>query len=580
MSFWSELRRRHVVRVGVTYGVVGFAAVQAADVLFPRMALPEWTVALVVGLAVVGFPVAVGLAWAFDLTPAGVKRTEPLPPPAPPPALTAAGAGPAAPAPAAESAPRAFVPPASPASGDGRTGVAVLPLANLSGDPANDYFSDGVTEDILLRLARVRRLRVTSRTSVMQYKGSAKNIRQIASELGVDAVLEGSIRVAGGRVRVVAQLIDAATDGHLWAESYDRDLEDIFAVQSEVAEEIAGALRAELAPDEVSRLRGAPTASLEAYELALKARKQYSEVFDYRRSLELYERALALDPDFALAHAHLAMMLSTGVYYSQMNPHDVFPRVRQAVARALALDPDLPEAHVAKAWLSFHYDWDWAGVDASLEHALELNPNAVDALFLRGAHSVSRERFEEGLDWIRRGLRVDPRAPFLQSHLAQYTLYAGRPEEAERLGRDAVRHAPDSPHAHFALGYALDALGRYLEAADEFGKAAKLSTEVALWRTLQGVSLHRGGRTEEAAALIEGVESQARREYVDGVLLSSFALLRGDVESAIDRLERAYDERAFLLLWLRAIPRYRSLRSHPRFMALLRRIWPDDHIEA
>jgi len=273
------------------------------------------------------------------------------------------------------------------------------------------------------------------------------------------------------------------------------------------------------------------------------------------------------------------MMLSAGGYYASLDPHEIFPRVREAVDRALALDPDLPEAYVALAWLRFHYDWDWKAVDEALDRALALNPSAVDGLFLRGAREITRERYEEGLAWIRRALRVDPHASFLQTHLAQYTVYAGRPEEGERLAREAIRFSPSSPHGRFALGYALDLQGRLEEAADEFRKAAELSPDVALWPALQGLCLYRAGRKEEGLEMLDALAARAERTYVDGLLLSSRAIALGDVEGALERLEEAYEQRAFLLLWIRAIPRYGRLRSHPRFVALLRRIWPDETFE-
>lgn len=570
--FWSELKRRHVLRATLAYLVASFVAIEAADVLVPALELPGWVVQLVTVLAIAGFPVAVGLAWAFDRTPGGLVRTAPL---ASRPSQTG---GPAADAvrdaqPSPDGA--ASMSPVAPAFD--RRAIAVLPFANMSDLPENEFFSDGVTEDILANLSKTGRLRVTSRTSVMVYKGTTKPVREIARELGVGTVLEGSVRRAGQRVRVVAQLIDAGTDEHLWAETYDRDLEDIFAVQSDVALSIARALATELAPEVVTRIRARPTKSMEAYDLYLRAR-QYEDVL-LPEARTLLERAIELDPDFAAAHAQLAMTLMIGVYYAHLEPDAVFGPAGRAVKRALALGPDLGDAHAARAWLAFHYDWEWAEANRSVDRALELDPNQTEAMFVRAALLVTRERFEEGIDALNKVLVVDPHQAVAQSHRAQYTVYAGRLEEAEQMARAVTQRYPDFYHGHFALAYALVEQGRDDDAIPVLKRLTELVPDVPLWRYQLASSLQRTGFVAEADRMFAEIVREAERTYVDPVVLSFVAVQQGDVEKALDWLEEGLRRRAFLMLWIRAIPRCRPLRSHPRFQAILRAIWPEDEIE-
>ncbi len=287
-NFLAELKRRKVYRVAIGYAVVGWLVIQIATQVFPFLAVPDWAIRLVIVLFVFGFPVALVLAWAFDITPEGVKRTEDVPVAAEPPVSARPG-----------SAPPATIPQKS---------IAVLPFENLSDNQENEFFADGIQDDVLANLAKIADLKVISRTSVRQYRSGTRNLREIGIELGVAHILEGSVRRAGNRVRVNAQLINAATDAHIWADTFDRELNDLFALQSELAERITIALRANLSPQEKAGLKIHPTANLEAYENYLRARDlfRWSGAGDPsengEKALRSLERAIALDPNFALAY--------------------------------------------------------------------------------------------------------------------------------------------------------------------------------------------------------------------------------------------------------------------------------------
>src|SRR5438445_21816 len=262
----------------------------------------------------------------------------------------------------------------------GLPSVAVLPFLNLSSDPENEYFADGITEDVIAHLSKIRALKVISRTSVMAFKQRDQSLKEIGARLEAAALLEGSVRRVGDRVRIVAQLIDAETDRHLWAETYDRRLTDVFAIQTDVALHIASALEAELSPDEKSRLHKEPTSDLQAYQLYLQGRHCYLRYTEEgtRKGLEYFERAIAQDPDYALAPAALAMVYTGLGEVGGLRPDDAYARAKAASAKALALDPELGEAHCMLAFIKAVCDFDWVGAEQEFKRALELTPNSAD----------------------------------------------------------------------------------------------------------------------------------------------------------------------------------------------------------
>ncbi|MEX2281541.1 MAG: hypothetical protein WEE89_03520, partial [Gemmatimonadota bacterium] len=345
MSFFTELQRRHVVKVGLVYAAVVFVVIQAADLLIPALHLPEWLMTAIVVVALLGLPIALVLAWAFELTPSGIQRdtapTEPM-----------------------------VVVPVPKVSADRRT-IAALPFANLSDERDNEHFSDGITEEILARLACIADLRVISRTSVMQYKNTTVSLKRVAEELGVANILEGSVRRAGSRVRITAQLIEAATDTHLWAETYERELTDVFAVQSDVATNIANALKAKISGAEQQRLAMVPTTDTHAYDLFLLGKQAVTrnDPKSLFMGIDFFRQAIAQDPRFAPAHAALAQTLMITPYWAGARPADLRQETRDAIDRALELDPGLAEAHNADSTWRTHYEFDWVRGEAASRRA-------------------------------------------------------------------------------------------------------------------------------------------------------------------------------------------------------------------
>ncbi|HEV3409353.1 MAG TPA: hypothetical protein VG095_03605, partial [Chthoniobacterales bacterium] len=361
-GFFEEVKRRKVYRVAVAYVAATAGIIQLASATFPAWELPTWSLRLVIALLLLGFPIALIFAWVFDLTPEGIQRT-PKPETYRPShrrrnialligagVLISAAAG------------WFLIPRASARKLD--KSIAVLPFDNLSTDPGNAFFADGLHDDILTNLAKIEDLKVISRTSVMPYRGKPTSVRDIGRELGVGAVLEGSVRKEGNRIRLNVQLIDTRTDEHIWAEDYDRDLTDVFAIQTDLAEKVAEELRAKLSPSEIAQIARKPTENGEAYLAYVQARNLFlPEDHDkLRQSEQLYERAIQLDPQFAVALAYYSKLQSW--FYRSIDPVPArIERARALADRALKLDPELPEAHLARGFVLYYGDQNY---DAAL----------------------------------------------------------------------------------------------------------------------------------------------------------------------------------------------------------------------
>jgi adenylate cyclase len=570
-SFLAELKRRKVYRVAVVYAVVAFAIWQAADFVLPAARVPDWVPTLVLVLTLLGFPIALVLAWALELTPEGVRTT------------SAAGTLEAAVSTVDDASSIALaaepdkpVPVRGP--NDDRPCVVVLPFANLSGDPENEFFSDGVTEDIMARLAGIRGLRVISRTTAMTYKGSQRNLPQIAAELGAQAVVEGTVRHSADRVRVTAQLIAADRDEHLWAETYDRVLEDVFAVQSDVAENIAKALSAELTPGERERLHRKPTENLEAYELCLKGMRIGESMHPQalKQSEEYFREAIALDPGYARAYAGLAVMLALRAYIGDVPPSELFPQMRAVANEAIRLDPELGEAHTALASVALWYEWDWAKVDREIETALELNTDDPWAFGFRGFSLMLRERFAEAETAFRQAIRLDPLSDMRKMELAELCIFTGKLEEGIAILDNVLRRNPQSYGPRSWRGLCHLYAGDLGAAASDFDELISVVGRLPMPVALRGVVHVHSGDTERARRIFEELCARATDEYVDPYCFFAICLMLDGFDAALPYLERALDARSVFVTMLRVVPRYRELRSEPRFMNVLRTIWPDD----
>jgi serine/threonine-protein kinase len=450
--------------------------------------------------------------------------------------------------------------------------VAVLPFANLSPDPNDEFFADGITEDVIAQLSKIRSLKVISRTS--PFKGREQSLREIGAKLNVASLLEGSIRRAGSRVRIVAQLIDADTDRHLWAETYDRELTDIFAIQTDVALQIAGALEAELSPEEAKRIRKAPTDDIQAYQLYLMGRhclaRWTQEGID--QGIKHLEQAIARDPNYALAFSTIAYAYTdVGVGVAGALPSDeAFRRAKAAVQRALELDSGLAEAHAVLAHLKFVCDYDWVGAEAELKLAIELNPNSGDTYDIYGLMLSALERYDEAMEMQRRAHDLDPLLHRMD--IGTTLLRAGRYDEALRIITGVLQDDPHLALARATLGWCYLLKGMPEQGIAALQHAMSLSPDATLYLAQLGQAFALVGRTEEARGVLRQLEELSTQRYVSPYHMAYVYTGLGEHERALDWLERAYEQRAGGVFGMKGSFLFKPLRGHPRFQALLRKM--------
>ncbi|MEA2763802.1 MAG: adenylate cyclase [Gemmatimonadaceae bacterium] len=450
--------------------------------------------------------------------------------------------------------------------------VAVLPFLNLSAGTENEYFADGITEDVIAHLSKIRALKVISSTSVMPFKKRQHSLKEIGAALGAATLLDGSIRRIGDRVRIVAKLIDVATDQHLWAETYDRDVTDIFSIQTDVALHIAAALRAELSPDERSRVRKEPTKDLQAYQLFLQGRQWFIKYTPeaYTHAIDYFDRAIARDPSFALAFANLAMTYTELAEMGMMAPDVAYQRAAEASANAVRLDPELGDAHCTMGYLKGVREFDWAGAEREFKRALELSPSGSDTYDYYGRLCAGLGRFDDAIALQRRAQELDPLAHRMDG--VTTLLRAGRYDEAVTLGEDAVELDRGYDRARATLGWAYFLSGKQREGLAELESAVSVSNRNAMWLGQLGQAYAMAGKADEARTIIREMEERAKTGFVSPYHFAYVYTGLGDYDRALDMLERAVAERTGPAYSIKGSFLLKALHTHPRFRALLRQM--------
>jgi TolB-like protein/DNA-binding winged helix-turn-helix (wHTH) protein/Tfp pilus assembly protein PilF len=434
--------------------------------------------------------------------------------------------------------------------------IAVLPLENLSDDPAQEYFADGMTEALISSLARIRALKVISRTSVMRYKGTRKSLPEIAKELNVDAVIEGTIQRSGGRVRVTAQLIRAATDTHIWANNYERDLTDVLKLQSDVARAVADEIRIQVTAEERERLASARSVDPQAHEAYLLGRYYFSKgnPTGWKQAIENFERAISLAPDYAAAYAGLSdTWLNRGIF--ELNFKTTDASARAAALKAVGFDEHLAEAHISLGNIKFNYDWDWAGAETEFSRAIELDPGSLRAHSDYGYLLMAVGRHDEAIREGRIAAQLDPLSSETQSALGRFYYRARRVDEAVPHLERAVELEPASIGARFKLGEAYIQQGKYEEAIRAF-KDDRLGISRAYALT---------GKQREARQMVRTLKEPP-------ISIAAVYAALGDKDEAFRILEKAVDDRSAHLVYLKEDPPLRPLHDDPRWKALLRRM--------
>jgi TolB-like protein/Tfp pilus assembly protein PilF len=542
-----ELKRRHVFRVAVVYAVVAFVIWQAAEIAVPGLSLPSWVLTLVILLTVLGFPIALVLAWALDITPEGVRRAEPAR---------------AEPAPSPSIAPPAVE----------RKSIAVLPFANLSGDPENEYFSDGMTEEIINALTQLRDLRVAARTSSFAFKGQRIDLSEVGAKLHVATVLEGSVRKEDNRLRITAQLVEVSDGYHLWSEQYDRETEDVFAIQDDIARTIADRLKGDQWDREKEALVRPHTENLEAYSLYLKGRSHFHKFTlpDWQLTIASLQRAISLDSNYARAHEGLARVYTlvggAGPFHL-LPPGEAYPLAKAAVSKALELDDRLPEAHTTLGVVRHGFEWDWASAERAFERALELNPNDPDAHLWYAWHLWPLGRFDEAINSLTTASALDPLAPLYQSVIAQIQYTARRYDEAAEQLQKVLDAHPNFFHALLYLGDTYLEMRRFEKAEAAYQQAQAVVGRES-WLCIAFCRLYAAwNKPAKAEKWKEVMLATAERTHVPPAWVGYVYMALGDRDEAFAWLEKAYEERDPQIRHLNW-PWLDPLRQDPRFQAL------------
>jgi len=608
VSFFGELKRRNVVKVAVAYAIVGWLLVQIADTFFPALQLPEWTVTFVAGLVILGFPLALILSWAYELTPDGMERAKSVPLPESITKVTGRkldfiiigllvlGVGfmfvdnyvleNSTPFVGAEINPAPLGSSLSEVSATTEeaeeerealpNSVAVLPLANLSPDPDNDYFAAGIHDTILNELAKLQNVNVIARTSVLQYGDGLTPISEIAEALNVETVMEGSVQYAEGRILVTAQLIDPSTSAHLWSDNYDREFADIFAIQSDIAMNIANALEAEFSLLEQESIEKIPTASPEAYAWYLRALARTGD------SVADVNRALEIDPDFALAYALRAYFHAGDVTFSvDVDTAEAERLALEDAERALALDPSLGLAHIALANVHEVY-WRWAEARDAFEMAYDLSPNTADVLATYGRFKRNIGDYPEAIRVGARAVELDPLNGYSNNQLAVTYRFARDNEAAAQIytrnvARDSVSAVP-----YTSLGLVEATRGNNEEAVRNLRRAEELFgdniTQVFRYAHL-AVGYSMAGEREDAERLVSALAARAQESPVgEAVWALAYIALR-DYDETLRRLEAAMAAPSsasyVTLIEIKANPWADPVLDEPRFKEVLADLWSE-----
>jgi TolB-like protein/Tfp pilus assembly protein PilF len=580
MNFFAELKRRNVLRAAAFYAASAWLLVQVATQVFPFFHIAEWVVRWIVVAAAIGFPFAMLFSWFYEWTPHGLQLESEIPPNESITSHTGKKldrwiiailalavvlllADKFVLHKDAETATTLGAPDKS---------IAVLPFDNLSRDLDNAYFCEGVQDEILTRLAKVADLKVISRTSTQHFKSTPDNLPQIAKQLGVAHIVEGSVQKAGDQVRVNVQLINALTDAHLWADTYDRRLTDIFTVESEIAKTIAETLQARLTGSEKTSIAKTPTVNPDAYELYLRG-KFFAEKrtgADLRKSIEYYDQAIAKDPNYPLAYVGLADSHMLLTAYGAISTKEAASPARAALKKALELDDSLAQAHASSGLLAT-LELDLNRAITELERAIQLNPNYATAHHWIALPLTAIGQSDRGVLEGKRAIELDPLSLIINADLCWVYFNGRRYDQAEAQTRKTLEMDSHFYVAHYYLGEALQFKGKLTDAIAEFQKAVELNNDPFSLAIL-GQAYARQGKTDEAQKVLARLREQAKSQYVSPYAFAVVLTGLGEKAHAIDELERGYDDTGFYISLIKVDPLFDDLRGDPRFEALVQKV--------
>jgi TolB-like protein/DNA-binding winged helix-turn-helix (wHTH) protein/Tfp pilus assembly protein PilF len=454
--------------------------------------------------------------------------------------------------------------------------LVVLPLENLSGDKEQDYFADGMTDDLIANLAKIRSLRVISRSTAMAYKGTHKPLSQIANELNADAVVEGTVMRVGNRVRITAELVQVSTDRHLWADTYESQIGDVLTLQNRVSSAIVDEIRINLTPEDKERLAKNPSVSPEAYEEYLKGRYYWNKRSGegFAKAIRYFENATRSDPQYALAYAGLADCYGIigATIFGSVPAAEAAPKAKAAAIRALEIDPTLAEAQTSLATAKFNYDWDWAGAAEGFKRAIQLDPRYATAYQRYSLYSIAMGRFDDSLEQIKKARDLEPLSISINASFGWRLYLAREYDRSIAQLRDTLEMDPSYGWAHLTLGQAYEQKGQYDLALEELHRAVEISHSSPLMVSALAHAYALSGNHSEALKLLAQLEALSKKQYVSPFYVATVYLGLGKNEFAMNWLLKAYADRSNGLVFLKVEPELDPLRSDPRFISLLRKL--------
>jgi TolB-like protein/Flp pilus assembly protein TadD len=572
MSFLNEVRRRKILQVAAVYAITAWLLVQIIVTIEGPLGLPGWFDTAAIVILAAGFPITLVMSWAFNLTPEGPVKDE----------------GDAAPT----AAPRRTIEyvliglliaavswivfretgsqwlEGAPLSNS----IAVLPFDNLSTDPDSEYLAAGIHQDVISQLAKLSGLSVRSRTAVLRYGDEKPPIDQIAAELKVAALMEGSVRAEGERVRIALELIDAASGDILWSQTYDQDLRNLFAVESSIATNVASRLQVALSLEDREHITSQPTASTAAYLLYLRGRHLWNQRTDQavERALAYYTAAIEEDPAFALAYVGIADVWIFRGWYSLLAPGETFPQGKAAVAAALAIDPNLAAAYASRAHIRLEFDHDWAAAEADYERAIELDPGYAIAHHWYGGYLSAMGRHGEALAQAHTARELEPLSPIINTWVGLRHYFWGRPDAAIDEIEQGLALFPEFAPAHWHLGWAYEQAGRFDDAIVEARRAYELTGNPIYLASLAHAQAM-SGADDEARKILAQLAQMAAERHVSAYHVATVHAALGDANESFRWLDAAFAERSPWIGDMRVDPRLAPLRSDPRFSVLLTR---------
>ncbi len=549
--FWQELKRRKVIQVIIVYATAAFVIIELVNNVFEPLQLPDWTPTMVIVILAIGFPFAIIFSWIFDISLKGIVKTESIEPDKEPGEDYSL----------------------SDNTSRLENSIAVLPFQDMSPQKDQEYFCEGMAEELINALTKVARLKVASRTSAFQFKGKGYDIGKIGKELNVHSVLEGSIRKAGNKLRITAQLINVSDGYHLWSEKYDRDMEDIFAIQDEISLAIVDNLKVKLLRGEKDKLVKRYTDNLEAYSLNLKGRYYWNSLTSegWEKSIECYQKAIEIDPTYALAYVGLSIWHQSLAFWGDVPPGQAIPKSREFAQKAIELDDSISDAHNALAVIYATYDWNWSAADREFKRTIELDPTNALGYANYAIILTNQKRFEEALVHAGKAQKLDPLSSMINTWVSMILMFAGQCEEAIEGLQQVVAKDPGywQPQLWLCFGFISESMFEEAVLAGE--KAVELSGSASIAKAVLACACFLSGRVKRGEELLESLKVRSESTYVPATFLVWIYSARNNIDEAFHWLQKAAKERDPWICWYGAGSD--ALRADDlRFDALLKKI--------